>query len=440
MKSLAKYLSVLLVAGAGVVAGQAAEFKTLPGKFDGSMMPYDFSRCDSTVAWNDSLTPVFLSYTARHGARYLSSPKKIAKIQKALYEAALKRKLTPQGERFYGMLKEISKNTDGRWGLLSEVGISEEVRLGADMGKMLPDLFRNGKSESIATSVPRVIMTMDQFLHSLEIKNQDLELYTASGKQNNSLLCCFIADSLYDAYRNDGEWVPIYEKFLEEHVSDAPARRLLAAGYDNNKQRLRHLTMDMYGLMQACRASGVTPPTTEWMTEDEYRGCWQASNLLHYLRNNVSPVSDLAAKATAPLIRRIISDIDSATEECHRNCCNHEGSGDCKMSKHGECSKSQDIRMHGYFGHAETLLPLFSALRLPGCYVMTEDYSSLQDYWQIQDITPLAANMAIIILKGKSGERYASVRLNGRNISPIPGKGCVVKWSELKEYWLKIND
>lgn len=430
MIDLKRYvLGMLLLAGVAI-GMDGAGFKTLPAEYDGSMMPYDFSKCDSTVAWNDSLTPVFLSYTARHGARYLSSPKKIAKIQNALYEAALKKKLTPQGERFYGMLKDISQNTDGRWGLLSEVGISEEERLGSDMAAMLPDLFKSGKSESIATSVPRVIMTMDQFLHSLEIKNQDLELYTAAGKQNDCLLCCFIADSLYDAYRTDGDWVPVYEKFLEEHVSDAPARRLLAAGYDNNKQRLRHLTMDMYGLMQACRASGVTPPTTEWMTEDEYRGCWLASNLLHYLRNNINPVSNLAATATAPLIRRIISDIDSATGDSTDGAC-------CTEVRESRCKEGK-IKMNGYFGHAETLLPLFSALRLPGCYVMTDDYSSLQDSWQIQDITPLAANMAIVILRGGSGERYASVRLNGCNIAPIPGKDEVVKWSELREYWLGL--
>ena len=174
--------------------------------------------------------------------------------------------------------------------------------------------------------------------------------------------------------------------------------------------------MDMYGLMQACRASGIDAPTTEWMSEEEYMACWKASNVLHYLRNNINAVSGIAGVATAPLLRRIIADID--------NCVAPE-----------EIPGS--VRMHGYFGHAETLLPLFSLMRLPGCYIISDDYDTLQDHWRIERITPLAANLAIIILRSESGKLYASLRLNGRNISPLPGKGEVVEWSELKEAWQK---
>lgn len=400
----------------------AGEVKTLPGKYDGSMMPYDFARCDTAVAWGDSLTPFYIGYVARHGARFLSSPKKIEKLSKELYAAAMKKKLTPGGERFFAMMKEISSNTEGRWGLLSQVGIEEEERLGADMARMFSEMFRNGRVEAISTSVPRVIMTMDQFLHSLERRHQNLELYTASGKQNDSLLCCFIADTLYASYRHDGDWVPIYEEYLKKHVSDAPARRLLAVGYENDRQRLRHLTMDMYGMLQACRASGVSAPTTEWMSEEEYRGCWLASNFLHYLRNNINPVSMLAGQASVPLLKRIIHDGDDAVQSGF------------------VASSTAAVRMHGYFGHAETLLPLFSLMRLPGCYSDSEDYGCLQDEWQIQEITPLGANLAVILLRSGSGVTYASLRLNGRNIAPLPGKGPVVKWSELTDYWTSLAD
>ncbi len=387
----------------------------LPDIYSGSMMPYDFSRCDSTVAWVDSLKPFYLSYTARHGARFLSSPKKIELISKALHEAEAKDKLTADGKSFLDMMRKISSNTDGRWGLLSPVGVGEEERLGSDMARMLPELFRNGKMESKSTYVPRVVMTMYQFMHALEIPNKHLELFAASGHQNDSLLRCFVADTAYARYREDGAWVEVYEDFLKRHVSDAPARRLFVRGYEEDRQHLRHLTMSMYGLLQANLASGLPAPTTEYMSEDEYQGCWLASNMLHYLRNNINTINDLAGEASSPLLERIIADIDAAVT----------GNGD-------------DVRAHGYFGHAETLLPLFSLMRLPGCYAMTDDYESLPDTWQIQRITPLAANLAIILLRGKSGDIYASVRLNGRNISPMPGKGEVVRWKDLKDYWMSL--
>lgn len=416
-------ISAFLLAGVLLFSGAfrnqqacGAVYEPLPAYCDGSMMPYDFAACDTVKAWGDTLTPVFVSYTARHGSRFLSGPKKIEKLQKALYAAAMKRKLTPEGERFFKMMGDIVARTEGRWGLLSSVGISEEERLGADMARMFPELMAKGEVRAISTSVPRVIMTMDQFLHSLEIPHQDLELYTASGKQNDSLLCCFSFDREYASYRKSGAWKEVYEEYLRQHVPDAPARRLLAADYDMRRSRLRHLTMDMYGLMQACRASGIDAPTTEWMSQEEYMACWKASNVLHYLRNNINAVSGIAGEATAPLLRRIIADIDNCTAP-------------------GETLGS--VRMHGYFGHAETLLPLFSLMRLPGCYIISDDYDTLQDHWRIERITPLAANLAIIILRSESGKLYASLRLNGRNISPLPGKGEVVEWSELKEAWQK---
>ncbi len=394
----------------------AVKYKSQPSIYSGSMMPYDFSRCDSVVAWGDSLKPVYLGYVARHGARFLSSPKKIDEISKALVAAESKAKLTAQGEKFLALLREVSMRTDGRWGLLSEVGIREEQKLGTDMSAMLPYLFSNGKIEAKSTYVPRVIMTMYQFLHSLEIHHPHVEIYTSSGMQNDSLLRCFVTDTAYASYRDNGEWKPVYEDFLKKHVSSAPARRLFVKGYENDRQHLRHLTMSMYGLLQANLASGLPATTTEFMSEQEYKECWIASNVLHYLRNNINPVSGLAGRATAPLLNRIISDADSAL------------------------GNIRDIKAHGYFGHAETLLPLFSLMRLPGCYVMTDDFESLADTWQVQEITPLAANLAIILLRGDSGEVYASLRLNGRNISPLPDKGCLVKWDELKDFWMSLLD
>ncbi len=77
--------------------------------------------------------------------------------------------------------------------------------------------------------------------------------------------------------------------------------------------------MSMYGLLQANLASGLPAVTTEFMSEREYRSCWLASNVLHYLRNNINPLSGLAGRATEPLLRQIISDADSAFVILRRN-------------------------------------------------------------------------------------------------------------------------
>ncbi len=400
------------------VSFQAAAYNPLPSEYDGSLMPYNFSACDPAPHFSDTLTPVAVSYVARHGARYLSSAKKLEKLEKVLYKAAMEKKLTPEGERFFSLMKEVGQASEGKWGALSAVGISEEITLGEDIARFFPVLTKKGKARAISTFVPRVIMTMYEFLHALERKQQHLELYTGSGRQYDKLLYCFDYDSLYRDYRKNGNWKPVYDEFVKKHVSPEPARRLLAAGYDNNKHKLRELTMEMYGVLQGCRASGLPGPTDEWMTADEYRGCWLASNLLHYYRNNITPLSSVCRTATAPLVRTIIAEADSML--------------------YGNDNDSREVIFHGYFGHAETLLPLFSALHLPGCYTLANDPEELAQSWKLQEITPLGANLMIIFLKGDSGKVYTALRLNGRNIAPIPGKGEIVEWQNLRTYWLGL--
>ncbi len=84
-------------------------------------------------------------------------------------------------------------------------------------------------------------MTMYQFLHALEIPNSRLELYASSGRQNDSLLRCFVADTAYASYRDHGVWKPLYEKYLESHVSDA----LLQGGCSKPVMRKTHNVCDI---------------------------------------------------------------------------------------------------------------------------------------------------------------------------------------------------
>lgn len=391
-------------------ANNNTEYQTLPLYLDGSMQIYDFAKVEKNKAWTDSLKPVYLSYVARHGSRSLTSAKKVGKITKAIEEADKQGQLTPHGERYRNYLQSLLKACKGDWGLLSAVGNTEASCLGIEMYQLMPSLFKKGKAFAECTSVPRSIMTMFQYMHSLERFDEKLEIFTASGIQNSRLLHAFTADTAYSNYRKKGEWEPVYEDFIARHIPLRPVESLFKKGYIKDKKSLRELTIEMYFSMQVQRAMGRPAPTTEWMTLDEYRECWKATNLDHYLRNTVNPVSTLAAEATRPLIEVIITDADKAL-------------------------KKSSTKMNGYFAHAETLLPLLSTIGIPGCFIDNPDYDNLEKQWQVNDITPLASNFAIIFLRSNSGEIYVSTRLNGRNIAPIPQLTEIVTWKELKEYW-----
>lgn len=413
-------LILTLWMGLGVFRLYAETNNGMPAADAGPMLPYDFSLCDKNVAWSDTLKPMFVSYTARHGARYLTGAGKFKKLFTALTKAEKEGKITENGKICLSYLKYIKDYSAGKWGLLSETGTKEEQRLGSDMAKMFPELMKEGSVISESTSVPRVVMTMYQFMHALEIPNEKLEMTAASGNRFDSVLRCFEYVKEYEIFRtNKGKWTKYLPNIMEKNVSPEPARKLFSADFITDDAELRNLTYDIYSALQGCNACGYSEPPVKFLTKKESYGCWVVNNFKHYMRNSINPVSDIAGRATTPLLRKIIDDMDCAALE----------------AKDG---KYPEIRMKGNFGHAETLLPLLSLMRIPGCYWYSKDYDKLEKEWKIQDVTPLAANLMIVLLRGNSGEMYVSVRHNGVNVDPVPGKGKVLKWSELKNYWLDL--
>ena len=66
------------------------------------------------------------------------------------------------------------------------------------------------------------------------------------------------------------------------------------------------------------------------------------------------------------------------------------------------------------------------------------DYDSLSSQWSDAVLTPLGANIAVIYAVSPTGRKYASMRLNGRNVPPIAGRDeLVVPLQDLQDYWLE---
>lgn len=409
-------LRMILLAILTVVSSAVLAYSPLPRSLEGSMMPYDFSLVQEPE-WPDSLKPRYCAYVARHGARYMTGTKKFKALRNALQECALSGEITGEGEAFLALIDTICARSDGHWGELSPVGLAEERRLGEQMLRWFPGLRTDkATASSISTFVPRAIMTMYMFSHSLSLGNSDISLSAASGHRYSPLLYFFAGDNAYARFRNDDASVKeIVQRMEKDSVSLMPLQRLTGKNYLHRigDHQARKLVMEIYSVLQSLSAMGLPAPDTRWMTTAEYRGCWAVSNLTHYLRNNVNPlISNAVAESVDPLVSTIINKADSAA-----------------------ATNVVIPRLDGYFGHAETLLPLLSVIGIPGCYAMPLDYDNLQDTWKLQEITPLGANLAVFLLDSPSGTIYAAVRLNGRNIKPLQGEGLIVKWRDLADYW-----
>lgn len=421
-------LSLILALTLSLVAVARKNYVQLPAQYAGSMMPYDFNKVNYKPVWPDSLKPVYLARVSRHGARYISSANKLDKLREAISKASAKGSLTKEGLKFSQLVKRVEDVSEDKWGLLSDVGVEEEQRLADSLYALLPELLKTARVNAMSTYVPRVVKTMYEFNHQLAVKSSDISITASEGRVYSPLLRCFTADTAYAAYRDNGNWKEISKRLMDSIVSPEPARRLLGASYGVSDNELRKLTLEMYDVLQSLTAFGMEAPTDEFMSAEDYRACWEVDNLEHYLRNSITAVSKLAGKATAPLLARIISDADNAL-----------GNRLVADAMHNADMAATDAPLYFganfYFGHAETLMPLLSLMRVDGCYDDSSEFSTLSQRWKDYEIVPLAANIDIILLESPSGVIYAALSHNGRFVAPIAGNRSVwVPWAEYKAY------
>lgn len=90
------------------------------------------------------------------------------------------------------------------------------------------------------------------------------------------------------------------------------------------------------------------------------------------------------------------------------------------------------------FGHAETLIPLLAIMHIPGCYYMTNYFDTVGLHWRDFYITPMSANLQIILFRATSGKYYIRVDLNETPASLIPGHDTIyIPWETAREYLIK---
>lgn len=407
-------LSVMTAAAMTVAAypsGDCRGCKTnadFPTELAGTMLPYDFSRTDPSVPWGANMRPVYINYIARHGARFLSSEKKIEKLRVTLEAAREEGTLSPKGAAFLRLIGRVDSVTDGRWGALNAVGIEEEQRLAKEMAAIAPALLKKGKVKAIATYVPRVVMTMYEFCHQLACYSSDLEVATSEGRQFDSLLRYFTTDSAYVNFLSHPDWKKEYDRFSSKTLPTSPAASMFTIGRDNRE--LQKLSLDAYGILQSLKAAGLCADIAEWFTPEEYRRCWEVSNLEHYYERSESSFSSIPIQSAKPLLKSIMTSTDSFLS--------------------GKSDETAFLR----FGHAETVIPLFTLMRLPGCYAPDSTPEGLASVWNDSDISPLGANLLMVVLKDEEGNPFVAMRLNGKWVETAGS--TVTPWGTLKDLWI----
>lgn len=382
---------------------------------EGSLTPYP--RDIHNVLVPDSLRPVYLSHVDRHGSRYPASATHTLTMRRLLERADSLGTITPLGRELLQLCGEIIETSHNRWGALDELGMSEQRAIASRMFATFPELFTDGTVNALSSYSPRSMMSMFSFVHQLDRLNNKLTFITTTGRINSDLMRPFDVDEDYLTFRRDKVWEPAYDAYFNANCPTSALKRVLGKDFpygDDNDAR--QMAIIEYYVVAGLAAMEMEPQMARYFTPAEANALWSCFNLRQYLQRTATTVSTVPADIAAQLVIDIIRKADNALN--------------------GTNPAVVNLR----FGHAETVMPLVSLLRLPGCYYLTNYFDTVATHWRDWQVVPMAANLQMIFFRAeKSGDIYVRTDLNEVPVPLIPGdKRIYVPWKEARNYLISV--
>lgn len=372
----------------------------------GSLSPYP--TIESIQAYPDSLTPVYISHIGRHGSRFPASSMHAAALLEFLNRADSAAILTGTGKRLKAVTEYVISTSEGRWGALDSLGMAEMRGIASRMYMAYPEVFENGNIKAVSSYSPRCLMSMMSFVHQIDRLNNKVEIATFTGRSNSDLLRPFDTDEDYADYRKSGRWSQPYDAFMERFLPLTALQKCVKS-LDIEDSDARELALAEYYVLAGLDAMGLDADLSEFFTKDEINSLWAAFNLRQYLQRAGSTISTVPADIASPLLLDIISNTEDFIN--------------------GKNAYNINLR----FAHAETLFPLLSLMRVPGAYYMTNYFDTVRLHWCDFKITPMAANLQMVLYKTAKGDYYARFDLNEKPVSLFPDGKIYAPWTDVKE-------
>ena len=412
-KFLLSILVVLAVLSAHAADPMATKYTAT--QCEGSLTPYPTNIPQVNIP--DSLTAVYINHVGRHGARYPASSANCLKLKRALDHADSIGCITPLGRKLMTLNNEVIRRSNGQWGALDSLGMAEQRAIASRMFANYPQLFTEGTLiNALSSYSPRSMMSMFSFVHQLDRLNNRLTFTTSTGRVNSKLMRPFDVDNDYLDFRRNNIWKPAYDEYMESHCPTSAITRVLGLDYPiGSAEGARDLALAEYYVIAGLSAMSMVSNSDQYFTTDEWNALWSCFNLRQYLQRTATTVSSVPADIAAALVLNLIETTDAAIQ--------------------GNNPAVVDLR----FGHAETIMPLLSLLRLPGCYYVTNYWDTVAGHWRDFDVVPMAANLQIILFKAKkSGHYYVRFDINERP-TPLPGSDSrlYIPWGQARDYMMR---
>lgn len=390
------------------------EFKATPEKAGGIYYAYPYST-DSMAPAPSGYEPFYISHYGRHGSRWVINKKLHRLVADALRAEQSQGNLTDTGREVLDKVEKLGKHTEGHWGELTPLGERQHSGIADRMAKRFPGLFK-GNAIIIARSStePRCIISMAAFTEGLQKNNPNLTIERHASPGDMKFIMRH-NDETRMLEKKDADWRKRFASAKDSLTrSVTTASRLFT---DPGKVK------DLPGLMRYIYDVAIDVQDVDGIDEDilgvfdpeDLYNQWKCSNYQMYVCHANSPDGTGAGPRSATnLLNDIIDRADEAIA--------------------GKRPTAADLR----FGHDTALLRLLALMGAEGADASVSGFEKATCVWQKQNLTPMGANLQLILLRNSAGDILAAPRLNERPLringvtEAAPG---YYRWNDLRRIW-----
>ena len=394
--------------------GYADMIKSNPAMAAANLMNYHFEESVYTPA-PKGYEEFYISHYGRHGSRYDAYDTNMAAVWPVMRLADSLGLLSEVGKEFYKEFDAVMREQEGMVGMLTPLGAVEHRAIAERMSTNFPKVFKgkDGRKEVFCQSsiVPRCIMSMANFVHSLSDNTKGLEFTYVTGKKYYDIL----------AYHPDVRPALELAKVKEDEHRRLVSKPLdLLAYFFNDVDKALEIIGDPYTFekcfYQACSVGHLTDYGVcllKYIPEDILIRNWEIRNMRFFYAYGMS---EGTASHQVEVARRIVKDFVDRAEAAV-----DDGN-----------SVVADLR----FGHDTGLLPFIGYIGLEGMYDRP-DWESVNLVWNTSVSMCMGSNIQMIFYRNKQAEVLVKILYNEKETS-IPAlkavSGPYYRWSDLKVY------
>ena len=363
-----------------------------------------------------SYKAVYTQLLARHGSRGLTSAKTVEWLHALWQQAAEADALTPLGRQLGPDLEQMMRANEAiGYGNETQQGLEEHTQLAARLHARLPALFRDAERKSrrivlVSSGKDRAVDSAEFFRNSLVRQQPGLAPLFDSGVDRYTLYFHKL-NSAQDTLVTESSLA--YQRWVK---SDALQAREAAIHAQPQLQAAAHATLARLFAPAFIKTLDATDVALSL-----YAMYAAAADMKHELKADFSPY-------IAPAEAHVYAEAEDAVTFFEKGPGSTDNGGvnwrmagalvddffkEADAIDRGDLSHAAKLR----FAHAEVVIPLASALGLPG---MSEQlprgatYSYQNSPWRGAQVAPMAANIQWELYQNSSGRTLVRLLYNER--------------------------